>query len=110
MALLEEQIALAETEDEWDRLLTRMHGIQEDDGKLDIQEDDGKLGRGWAKVPRYGLQDIQQKIKADDEKTNELAVKMFEIVEKEQTLVEEEELERGRQKQDGIKPVRSQKS
>lgn len=101
MALLEEQIALAETEDEWDRLLTRMHGIQ---------EDDGKLGRGWAKVPRYGLQDIQQKIKADDEKTNELAVKMFEIVEKEQTLVEEEELERGRQKQDGIKPVRSQKS
>ncbi|MCJ1248368.1 hypothetical protein MMC30_005585 [Trapelia coarctata] len=98
--LLEEQITLAETEDEWDKLLTRMHGIQ----------DDGIFSIGWVTVPRDALQDIHQKLKADYGKTKELAVKMFEIVEKEEALVKDEELERGRRKLGRSKPLRSQNS
>ena len=104
MALLGEQIALAETEDEWDKLLTRMHGIQEDE----IQEDDGNFNRGWAAAPRYALHNTQQMLRADYKGTNKLTVEMFKIVEKEKALVEEAKLERERHKQGGVKPPRSQ--
>lgn len=86
MDLLQEHIALAQKEDEWDKLLTTMHGLQ---------KDNANGGRAWVTAPRNALKDVQQQLKADYEKTNVLAVKMFEIVEKEKALAREEDLEKG---------------
>lgn len=105
MYALQEHIGLAETEDEWDKLLVRMHGIQEDNSNGGDWWSNG--GNFWTTVPQDALHDVQQELKADYEKTNKLSVKMFEIVEKE-TALAKEELERSRHKAVRTKALRSQ--
>jgi len=101
MDALQEHLGLAKTEDEWDKLLVKMHGIQ---------EDNSNGGKRWITVPQNALHDVRQQLKANYEKTNKLTVEMFKIVEKETALAKQEELDRSRHKAVRTKALRSQNS
>ena len=82
------QIPTARHEDQWDDILSRQFGL----------EDDG-YGKRWSYEPQYAYDQIHQLQDIATEKRSRLAAQMHAIVEKEKELVKQEKQSRQNEKQ-----------
>ena len=72
---------LAKREDQWDKILKEMHGIDDENSKPI-----------WATVPLDAQHEVRQQLRASYMKNTSVARRMYEIVEQEKALAEAEEV------------------
>ncbi|KAL8780709.1 MAG: hypothetical protein Q9213_006355 [Squamulea squamosa] len=80
---LENLLPLAEDEDRWDDILKKMHGISSNDN-----------GTIWASATREALSHVKRVHKDNTIKRMHTAQRMFDIMERERQLADQEKLER----------------
>lgn len=84
---MKQEALFTEAEDEWDKILQKTCGLVKDDTT------------SWTEALVNEYREISDRIRRRQRKNIEVARKMFEIVEKEKSLAEEERLERLKQRE-----------
>lgn len=89
--VLDEQILLAELEDEWDRILEREHGFTD----VDPRDATATFAEpSWTDELRSTDAAIFEAIRARDAQCAEMGKKMWEVVKKEKALKRQEKIDR----------------
>ncbi|KAL8644957.1 MAG: hypothetical protein Q9210_006985 [Variospora velana] len=95
MQALEKQLDVAEDEDQWDKLLRDLHQVSNDDN-----------GTTWASATREALKDVKRVHQTNTIKRMHIARRMFDILQEQRKLADEERLERRNRRHEAYKARR----